>query len=106
MVIGPYPGGPSHFRFIISQHRPPRVSTAYLRLKTLPGEQAQADWAHFGKLTVGRAVRRLVAFVLVLSYSRAIFLRFFLGLHTWNFLRGHEQAFARWHGVPRVKSGM
>ncbi|MDQ3773014.1 MAG: hypothetical protein M3461_00770, partial [Pseudomonadota bacterium] len=39
---------------------------AYLRLRTLPGEQAQADWAHFGKLTVGHAVRPLMAFVMVL----------------------------------------
>jgi transposase len=97
-----YPGGPSHFRAIVSRHRPRAPETAYLRLRTLPGEQAQADWAHFGKLQVGRALRPLVAFVMVLSYSRAVFLRFFLGLHLSNFLRGHEHAFSRWGGSPRV----
>jgi len=28
------------------------------------------DWGHFGKVTVGRAERPLMAFVMVLSWSR------------------------------------
>jgi transposase len=97
-----YPGGPSHFRELIRRHRPGPPATAYLRLKTLPGEQAQADWAHFGKLAIGRALRPLVAFVMVLSYSRAVFLRFFPGLSLAYFLRGHQEAFLAWGGSPRV----
>jgi hypothetical protein len=58
--------------------RPRPVAQAYLRLRTLPGEQAQVDWAHLGHIEVGRARRPLMAFVMVLSYSRRIFLRFFL----------------------------
>ncbi|HEY2503150.1 MAG TPA: hypothetical protein VGI68_17505, partial [Mycobacterium sp.] len=42
------------------------------------GEQAQVDWGHFGHLLIGRARRPLMAFVMVLSYSRQIFLRFYL----------------------------
>jgi hypothetical protein len=68
----------------------------------LPGEQAQVDWAHFGHLTIGRAKRPLMAFVMVLSYSRQIYLRFFLDARMENFLRGHLDAFAAWTGVPRV----
>jgi transposase len=75
---------------------------AYLRLRTLPGEQAQCDWAHFGHITIGRARRPLMAFVMVLSYSRHIFLRFCLDARTENFLRGHLAAFAAWQGIPRV----
>jgi hypothetical protein len=60
------------------------------------------DWGHFGHLTIGRARRPLMAFVLVLSYSRRIFLRFFLDARLENFLRGHAEAFAAWNGVPRV----
>ena len=37
--------------------------------------QAQIDWAHFGTRKVSGGERRLYAFVLVLSYSRSIFLR-------------------------------
>jgi hypothetical protein len=83
-------------------YRPRPTAEAFLRLKTLPGEQAQVDWGHFGKLTIGRAQRELLAFVMVLSYSRRIFLRFYLGQHTENFLRGHEAAFHAWGGVARV----
>ena len=43
-----------------------------------------------------------MAFVMVLSYSRDIFLRFFLGACIENFLRGHVGAFSRWRGLPRV----
>jgi len=39
-----YPGGPDHFRYLISLHRPRKVPEAYHRLKTLKGEQAQVDW--------------------------------------------------------------
>ena len=34
-----YAGGPDHFRHIISRHRPRRKAEAYLRLRTLMGEQ-------------------------------------------------------------------
>jgi transposase len=97
-----YPGSSSHFRRLIARHRPRPPAEAYLRLKTLPGEQAQVDWGHFGKIEIGRAKRPLLAFVIVLAWSRAIFLRFFLGQCTENFLRGHEAALAHWGGCPRV----
>ena len=97
-----YPGAPDHFRAIVAQLRPRRASEAYLRLRTLPGQQAQADWAHFGTLTIGRAVRPLLAFVMVLSYSRQIFLRFYLGAAMHYFLRGHVEAFNAIQAVPRV----
>jgi transposase len=97
-----YRGGKSRFRAIIACHRPRPKAEAYLRLRTLPGEQSQCDWAHFGHLVIGRARRPLMAFVMVLSFSRQIFLRFFLDARMENFLRGHLGAFAAWQGIPRV----
>jgi transposase len=97
-----YPGRPDHFRHLIALHRPRRPAEAYLRLRSLPGEQAQVDWGHFGHLQIGRARRPLMAFVMVLSHSRQIFLRFFLDARMENFLRGHVGAFTAWNGVPRV----
>ena len=98
-----YRGGPDHFRHLISLYRPRPKAEAYLRLRTLPGEQSQTDWAHFGHLTIGAARRALMAFVMVLSYSRQIFLRFFLDARMENFLRGHTAAFQAWGArVPRV----
>lgn len=97
-----YPGGPSQFRQRISQLRPRQQPEAYLRLKTLPGEQAQVDWGHFGYLQIGQAKRPLMAFVMVLSWSRQIFLRFYLNAQMENFLRGHVAAFDVWTGLPKV----
>lgn len=97
-----YPGGPDHFRSIVARHRPHPPAEAYLRLRTLPAEQAQVDWGHFGKLVIGEATRSLMAFVMVLSFSRSIFLRFYLGSAMANFLRGHVAAFSFFEGVARV----
>ena len=97
-----YRGGPDHFRHVIACHRPRPKAEAYLRLRTLPGEQGQVDWGHFGQLTIGRAGRPLMAFVMVLSFSRQIYLRFFLNARLESFLRGHVGAFTAWNGLPRV----
>ncbi|MGI0084699.1 MAG: IS21 family transposase, partial [Nitrososphaerales archaeon] len=95
-----YLGSASRFREIVAKHRPYQAE-AFMRVRTLPGEQAQVDWAHFGKIKIGKAERRLLGFVMVLSWSRAIFLQFYLGDATPNFLRGHVDAFDCWKHVPR-----
>ena len=97
-----YNGGVDHFRHLILLYRPRPPAEAYLRLRTLPGEQAQVDWGHFGYVDIGKARRPLMAFVMVLSYSRKIFLHFYLNQRMANFLSGHEASFAAWNGVPRV----
>ena len=97
-----YQGAPDYFRHLIARHRPRPAAEAYLRLRTLAGEQGQCDWASFAHLTIGRARRPLMAFVIVLSWSRRIFLRFFLNARMENFLRGHVGAFGAFGGCPRV----
>jgi len=97
-----YRGNHHHFRHLISVHRPRPITEAYLRLRTLPGEQGQVDWAHFDHLQIGRARRPLMAFVMVLSWSRQIYLRFFLDARMDSFLAGHAGAFETWSGLPRV----
>jgi transposase len=97
-----FKGGPSQFRQRISELRPRKVPEAYLRLKTLPGEQGQVDWGHFGHIQIGKAKRPLMAFVIVLSWSRKIFLQFYLNQQMENFLRGHVAAFNAWQGLPRI----
>jgi transposase len=97
-----YPGGPSHLRQYVAQVRAPRKTEAFLRLKTLPGEQGQVDWGHFGHITIGKARRSLMAFVMVLSHSRYLFVKFYLNHQMGNFIRGHKAAFAAFEGVPKV----
>jgi transposase len=71
---------------------------AYLRLETLPGEQAQVDWGNFGAVPVGGGRRLLSCFVLVL----AVYARFALDQTLESFLRGHVEAFTALGGVPRT----
>jgi transposase len=97
-----YPGKPDHFRTIVARFRPRPPAEAYLRVRTLPGEQAQVDWGHFGKIRIGLALRVLWAFVMVLSWCRQIFLRFYLSAAMPSFVRGHVEAFDFFGGVPRV----
>jgi transposase len=97
-----YVGGTDYFRHIVARHRPRPTAEAYLRLRTLPGEQMQCDWGHFGHLQIGRARRPLMAFVMVLSYSRRVFLHFSLNARMDAFLQGHALAFAAWGGLARV----
>jgi transposase len=97
-----YPGCASHFRHLVSGLRPRPAAEAYLRLRTLAGEQGQVDWAHFGRFVVGRARRPLMAFVMVLSYSRHLFVHFYLSATMACFLDGHVRAFGFFNSVPRT----
>ena len=96
-------GSASHFRCLVRQHRPRPAAEAFLRLVTLPGAQAQVDWGHFGHVEIGRARRPLMAFVMVLSWSRRIYLKFFLDARMENFLRGHVGAFEAFGGIPHPR---
>lgn len=97
-----YAGGEDHFRHRVALLRPRRTAEAYLELRTLPGEQAQVDWASFGTREVEGGERRLSAFVMVLSYSRMIFTRFFFDQRLASFLEGHVRAFAFFRGVAKT----
>lgn len=96
-----YDGSVVQLRRAVARLRPP-TREAFLRLHALPAEEAQVDWAHFGKVAVGRARRNLSCFVMTLSYSRALYLEFFFDQTLENFLRGHVRAFESFSGQPRV----
>ena len=95
-----YTGGVVQLRRLLRQLRPPAPSEAFGRLQCLPGEEGQVDWADFGCVQVGRAKRRLSAFVLTLSYSRALYAELFFDQSLSNFLAGHQHAFESFGGVP------
>ncbi len=97
-----YAGQRSHFRHLVSALRPRPSAEAFLRLRTLPGEEMQIDWGHFGHLQIGAARRPLMGFVAVLSYSRRVFLRFSLNAQMDSFLRGHVEAFCAFGGLART----
>jgi len=96
-----YRGSMSQLRRVLHLLRP-AVHEPFLQLRTFPAEQAQADWAHFGDVAIGRARRVLSCLVVTLSWSRALYLEFFFDQTLENLLRGHVGAFHYWGGAPRI----
>jgi transposase len=81
--------------------RPKAPTEAFFRLRMLPGEQAQVDWAHLGRMTVGSIERPVWGLVVVLSYSRALHVFFSHEQAIGAVLRGHVEALEHFGGVPR-----
>jgi transposase len=73
-----------------------------VRFETPPGRQAQADWAHAGRLVdaAGRP-RPVYVFTFVLSYSRMLFIRFTTSVNLAALVDCHQRAFDYLGGWPQ-----
>lgn len=78
----------------------PRRQPAFLKLAFAPGECAQVDWGSHGSIRVGETNRRLSFFVMVLCYSRQMYIEFTVSQTMEHFLACHQNAFAAFGGVP------
>ena len=96
-----YRGGYTIIKEYLRETRPGRQRDVFLRLETLPGEYGQVDWAHTGHVMVGNARRALSCFVMVLSYSRMMYIEFTLSQRIEDFIAAHLNAFRFFGGVPR-----
>jgi transposase len=96
-----YSGSVWPLRRFVRVARPGGAHEAFFRLSMLPGEQGQVDWGSFGSIAIGHSRRWLSCFVMVLSFSRALFARFVLDQTLESFLRCHHAAFVAFRGVPR-----
>lgn len=81
---------------------PERRGEVYLRIETPPGQQAQCDWGKCGKVKVGNVTRNLSCFVMVLSWSRFLYVRFYLSETMECFLDGHLRAFRAFGAIPNT----
>lgn len=94
-----YTGGYSILKDFVRQVRPVR-QPAHLMLEFAPGDCAQVDWGGFGSVPVGSTARRLSFFVMVLCYSRMMYLEFTLAESMEQFLACHRHAFEFFQAVP------
>ena len=94
-----YGGGITILRDYVRRIRQPKLPV-YLKLHFAPGECAQIDWGTFGTVAVGNTRRRLSFFVIVLAYSRQMYVEFTVSQTMEHFLACHEHAFAALGGVP------
>ena len=70
-----YTGGITILRDFMRPLRPQVSSKATVRFETPPGRQAQVDWGEFRVDWNGKK-KRLYAFVMVLGFSRSMFVEF------------------------------
>ena len=94
-----YQGGRTIVKDYVQAVRPPRRA-AYLTLSFAPGECAQVDWGSFGSITVGSTKRKLSFFLMVLCYSRRMYLEFTVLQTMEHFLNCHKNAFEYFGGIP------
>lgn len=94
-----YTGGITTVRDYVRRIRP-RSRQAFLKLSFQPGEAAQIDWGEWGTIGVGNTRRRLSFFVMVLCYSRMLYVEFCVSQQMEQFLGAHLNAFAAL-GVPQ-----
>lgn len=94
-----YQGGYSILKEYVRTVRPPH-RRAFLTLHFAPGQCAQVDWGSAGFLPVGQTRRRLSFFIMVLCYSRRMYVEFTLGQSQEQFLACHQRAFQYFNAVP------
>jgi len=97
-----YQGGKSQIKYFVQPYREARRQEATVRFETLPGEQAQADWGHFGFIEHQGRRCRLYGFMMTLSWSRASYLEFTISADAAWWLRCHVHSFRYFGGVPWV----
>lgn len=95
-----YQGSYSTVKRYVRLVRPSYRGPAYRVLTFKPGESAQFDWGEYKTIKVGNTVRKLSIFVMVLSWSRKIYVELALGQTMEHFLSCHVNAFRYFGGVP------
>jgi len=96
-----FTGGYSIVKAYVRAVRPTR-QPAFLTLAFAPGECAQVDWGSFGAIPVGQTSRRLSFFVIVLCYSRLMYVEFTVSQTMEHFLACHQHAFEFFGGIPHT----
>lgn len=76
-----------------------KVREAFLKLEFAPGECCQVDWGEFGDV-FGDGVK-VHCFIMVMAFSRMMYLEFTRCEKFEDFIRCHENAFRFFGGVPK-----
>ena len=95
-----FDGGYTIVKEYVRRVRPPKTR-AYLTLSFAPGDCAQVDWGSYGSVNAGNTRRRLSFFVMVLCYSRMMYVEFTVSQTMEHFLACHQNAFNFFGAVPK-----
>jgi len=76
-----------------------RDRTAYIRFETIPGQQAQVDFGDFQVANGDGTTTTVYCFIMVLGYSRHMYIEFIDRCTMTNFLACHQHAFGFFGGI-------
>ena len=100
-----YMGGATIVREYVGRlkQRSSKVREAFLKLEFAPGECAQVDWGEFGDV-FGDGVK-IHCFIMVMAFSRMMYLEFTRCEKFEDFIRCHENAFKFFGCRERLEKG-
>jgi transposase len=74
---------------------------AFIRFESLPGEQCQVDWGHFGSIAYGDTTRKLYCLAVLECHSRLLYLEFTHSQRQETLHRCLLNAFRFFNGTPK-----
>lgn len=95
-----YTGSYETVKRYVRQSKEQRDRVAYIRFETNPGLQAQVDFGDFQITSSNGRVETVYAFVMVLGFSRHMYVEFVDHCTMTSFLDCHKNAFGFFGGVP------
>jgi transposase len=96
-----YTGGYTILKDYICTIRPAVGVPAVFRYETVPGGQAQVDWAEMGRVEIDGKPRKLYCFTMILGYSRVRYAMFTLSIDAPTLIKCHLDAFQYFGGYPQ-----
>lgn len=97
-----YTGRVTVIKDYVRPFRPPAQLKAARRYDTSPGTQAQVDWGICAYIDEAGHERNIAVFVMVLGYSRAMYVEFARRCDIFSFLRCFVHAIEFFGGVPKI----
>lgn len=95
-----YPGSYDTLKVFVRSIKEQKCRIAYTRFETEPGLQAQVDWGDFKAADASGNTITVYAFVMLLGYSRAMYVEFVERCTLEIFMDCHIRAFNHLGGVP------
>jgi len=95
-----YTGGYETVKLFVRSIKDQKTRIAYTRFETEPGMQAQVDWGDFKITDSSGKTSTVYAFVLLLGFSRAMYVEFVERCTMETFMDCHIRAFKHLSGVP------
>lgn len=99
-----YQGGYTALKAYLHPQRPQKQKNERptMRFETEMGQQAQVDFGKYAYLDPAGRTQHVWAFVMVLGWSRALYVEFILKADTSAFVRCHLNAFEYFGGLPHT----